>query len=315
MRLLAVDDDELILEMVGVFLDTIGYSDVECVTSGAEALAAIAEAKIPFDCILLDIQMPGMTGIQLIPEIRAIEAYAFTPIIMLTAMSDRSWIAQAFAAGAWDYVAKPFELFELEARLHAAELRLAESKRFFARPEHAPVQLEIAAKRQIALPRRQSGDTPTKNGMVLEDAFENCVQRIINEAGADLRVFVIELEEFNKTLYDLSDEAQASYPAEMALQLSRSLSSHQSIVTYRGDGQFLALSYAVENKDVGRLDQLVKKAARKTDSRIFQCGSRKTAFRTGYARVSDVPTGADPLQIIHIAEKRLQEARGALADT
>lgn len=308
MRLLAVDDDELILELVEVFLGTIGYDDVEYVTSGAEALRAINEAKTPFDCILLDIQMPGMTGIQLIPLVRAIDAYAFTPIIMLTAMVDRNWIAQAFAAGAWDYVAKPFELFELESRLHAAELRIAETERFFARPENAPAQLEIAAKKQIALPCAQEGEEVTKRGLVLEDAFENCVQRIISQAGSDLRIFAIELDRFNSKLCDLNAETQASYPAEMALQLRGVLAPQQAIVTYRGNGRFLALSYAVDNMDITRLDKLVKKAARKTDKRIFKPGSPKTAFRTGQARGSDVPHGTDPLHIIHVAEESLQEA-------
>jgi DNA-binding response OmpR family regulator len=305
MRLLAVDDDSVILELLEVFLTSIGYDDVEYVTSGAEALKTIKTSRTPFDCILLDIQMPGMTGIELIPQVRSLDDYLFTPIIMLTAMLDRNWIAEAFVAGAWDYVSKPFELYELETRLHAAELRLSETMRFYARPDQAPAQLEVPAQRQIALQRPRDFEAVSHSGLILEDAFENCVLRIRGEVGSDLRILMIEMDGFNNRLCSLSEEKRARYPAEMAKQLSDALSSKQAIVTYRGNGQFMALSYAFENSDVENLEQLVQKAARRTDKMVFGRRDGATACRTALARASDVPCGSDPLRIIHVAQERL----------
>lgn len=306
MRLLAVDDDSVILELLEVFLSSIGYDDVEYVTSGAEALKKIENTRTPFDCILLDIQMPGMTGIELIPQVRSIDDYLFTPIIMLTAMLDRNWIAEAFVAGAWDYVSKPFELYELETRLHAAELRLSETRRFYARPDQAPAQLEIPAKRQIALKRPREFEAVGQSGLILEDAFENCLLRIREEVGSDLRVLMIEVDGFNNRLCSLSEEKRAKYPAVMAKQLSRAFSLTQAIVTYRGDGQFMALSFAFDSSDVENMDALVQKAARRTDKKIFGPQDGATACRTAFARASDVPCGSDPLRIIHVAQERLR---------
>jgi CheY-like chemotaxis protein len=74
-----------------------------------------------FDCFILDVQMPGMDGIELCGQIRAIEVYKDTPIIMNTAVADRDYIDAAFAAGATDYLTKPVDEVEVKARLGVIE--------------------------------------------------------------------------------------------------------------------------------------------------------------------------------------------------
>ena len=65
MKILAVDDDKFILELVPAILGEAGLDDVTTAASGEEALAAIRAADGAFDCLLFDIQMPGMDGIDL----------------------------------------------------------------------------------------------------------------------------------------------------------------------------------------------------------------------------------------------------------
>ncbi|MDR9485252.1 MAG: response regulator, partial [Sediminimonas sp.] len=60
MRILAVDDEPLLLEVVKTSLSQLGYQDVTLANSGAEALVAMDKASVPFDCFLFDIQMPKM---------------------------------------------------------------------------------------------------------------------------------------------------------------------------------------------------------------------------------------------------------------
>lgn len=93
MKILAVDDDPIILELLAHFIDTLTDHKVVLASCADEAIDVIqANARSPFDCFLLDIQMPGTDGITLAGKIRAMEPYTDTPILMLTAMSEKVYI-------------------------------------------------------------------------------------------------------------------------------------------------------------------------------------------------------------------------------
>lgn len=117
MKILAVDDDPDFMGVFKAVLEGLGYSDVVSATSGQEALDLIAKSAAGFDCVILDVQMPKMDGIELCREIRAIESYKNVPIMMNTALADRDYIDAAFAAGATDYLTKPVDEVEVKARL------------------------------------------------------------------------------------------------------------------------------------------------------------------------------------------------------
>ncbi|MFD1341712.1 response regulator [Litorisediminicola beolgyonensis] len=130
MRILAVDDDPIILELLSEIVVGAGGDDILTATSGPEALDLLDDPDTgPIDCFLLDVQMPVMNGIDLCAEIRRIPDYRATPIIMLTAMTEKPYIDSAFRAGATDYVSKPFDVAELRRRLKTAMLRKTELSR------------------------------------------------------------------------------------------------------------------------------------------------------------------------------------------
>ncbi|WP_157706110.1 response regulator [Roseovarius faecimaris] len=79
-------------------------------------LLARPEGK-KFDCFLMDIQMPGTDGIEFCKYLRNRSDYKRSLILMLTAMSEKSYLDRAFAAGADDYITKPFEIGDLRERL------------------------------------------------------------------------------------------------------------------------------------------------------------------------------------------------------
>tara|TARA_Y100001951_G_scaffold50423_1_gene39810 strand:+ start:623 stop:1600 length:978 start_codon:yes stop_codon:yes gene_type:complete len=128
MKILAVDDNQFIREFLPAILKDTDFANVTVAASGREALAIIETTTQPFDCLLLDIVMPFMDGITLCRKIRAISSYRTTPIIMLTLKSDAISIEKAFAAGANDYIVKPFEVREVERRLRVIQRLLDSSE-------------------------------------------------------------------------------------------------------------------------------------------------------------------------------------------
>lgn len=137
MKLLAVDDDPIFLELLVSTLNEFGYDNITAVTSAMEALHELAVATVPFDCLLFDIQMPGKNGIELTKEVRQQARLAHTPIIMITSLQQREFIDQAYVAGANDYVIKPIQSQELSARIGMIK-KLADLNYQVKHTQHAP---------------------------------------------------------------------------------------------------------------------------------------------------------------------------------
>lgn len=116
MRILIVEDDPDIAELVGRYLDKAGFV-TEPVVSGREALIAIAAR--PPELVVLDLMLPHVDGLEVCRVIRSNEATAAIPIIMLTARAEESERIVGLELGADDYLAKPFSPNELVARVRA----------------------------------------------------------------------------------------------------------------------------------------------------------------------------------------------------
>ena len=115
-RILVVDDEEDILELVKYNLEREGYL-VDCVETGEEAIER-ATAVRP-DGILLDLMLPGMDGIEVCRELRRKPDTRTIPIIMMTAKGEEADVVSGLEVGADDYVPKPFSTKVLIARLRA----------------------------------------------------------------------------------------------------------------------------------------------------------------------------------------------------
>jgi DNA-binding response OmpR family regulator len=113
---LVADDDVDIRELVTYRLTRAGY-DVISASDGQEALE-LAVSRAPDLCVL-DVMMPKLDGLELTRMLRAQEATARTPVILLTARSQEIDVERGFDAGADDYLRKPFSPDELGARVRA----------------------------------------------------------------------------------------------------------------------------------------------------------------------------------------------------
>ncbi|MEI7591618.1 MAG: response regulator transcription factor [Actinomycetes bacterium] len=113
-RVLVADDDRAIRESLARALELEGY-EVVTASDGASALAAVRDK--PAAVLVLDVMMPGIDGLTVCRVLRAERDR--TPILMLTARTETSDRVAGLDAGADDYLAKPFDLDELLARLRA----------------------------------------------------------------------------------------------------------------------------------------------------------------------------------------------------
>jgi two-component system, chemotaxis family, chemotaxis protein CheY len=111
-KILAVDDSPTIRQLVKMTLSRAGYEVTEA-EDGAKGLQkASAEA---FDMVLSDINMPQMTGIEMLRCLRKLDQYKFTPIVLVTTESQPEKKAEGKAAGATGWIVKPFEPDQLLA--------------------------------------------------------------------------------------------------------------------------------------------------------------------------------------------------------
>jgi len=117
-KVLVVDDDSALSEMLGIVLRQEGFTPSFC-SDGARAVAAFRALKP--DVVLLDVMLPGMSGIEIC---RIIRQESGVPIVMLTARTDTVDVVQGLESGADDYIVKPFKPKELIARLRVRVRRV-----------------------------------------------------------------------------------------------------------------------------------------------------------------------------------------------
>jgi CheY-like chemotaxis protein len=251
MKILATDDDPIILELLAQFLNTFGDHDITTATGALDAIALIEAAGAePYDCFLLDIQMPGMDGTTLARRIRQMHDYGVTPIIMLTAMSEKRYIDSAFAAGATDYVTKPFDLTELRTRISVVE-QLVESRKttnFFAPAPH-PTS------------RTTSDVIDLHDPIALHDidyvisciAMENYVSQLSRSSLFGSTVFAFTLRQ-PEVLCDALSAAEFKFVIEdVAEVITDSLTGHQFLMTYAGSGTYLCITESGWRPDMPKL--------------------------------------------------------------
>ncbi len=237
MKILAVDDDEHICELLSEAIAAKTSHSVATVTSGPDAIRAIAKAKIPFDCIILDIQMPIMDGITLAKKIRKTRSYTRTPILMLTAMSQKKYIDAAFEAGATDYITKPFDFLELFTRLTIAERQVAEQLEL-----SASVSEMTALKRDLIFNTAHSLSEPIELTGVTQlvgcMAFEKHVLDMPRRQRMRTQAFAAKISTIETAYTSLSAVAFRKLLTDIGSELLSVIAHSDTRVTYKGNGIF-----------------------------------------------------------------------------
>ncbi len=236
--LLVIDDDPSIHRLVTAFVRPLGV-DVRCASSGAEGLELMRAA--PPDLVILDYDMPGRNGLEVLRTIRSNSQFSAVEVIFATGNVENMMITECFEAGANDYIRKPLCEAELTARVQSSLAR----RRMLA-------ELRTAA--------RLDPLTGLPNRALLMDRLNSAIARRQRMTGYHFALLFLDFDRFkiiNDSLgHDVGDEllSEAGSRLRAGLRLTDSISreSEGTTLSRLGGDEFVVLLDAVRGADAAR---------------------------------------------------------------
>jgi two-component system response regulator RegX3 len=223
-RILVADDEPSLRESVGYALAQDGF-DVDVARDGDEAAAKVAGEFVPYDLLILDIMMPGPSGLDICREVRSRSA---VPIILLTAKDAEVDKVVGLEVGADDYVTKPFSVRELLGRVRA-QLRRRELDRGplnqAVRIEAGPVSIDLV--RHVAMVR----EVPIN---LTRSEFQ-LLRLLVSRPGEVFARRQI-MEELWQTEFDGDERACDVHISNLRQKVERDPQRPELVVTVRGIG-------------------------------------------------------------------------------
>ncbi len=195
-RILVVDDEREICELVAVYLEAEGFV-VECLGDGAAALARVRDDGVPaIDLAVLDVMLPGASGLEVCRAIRERHAY---PVIMLTARGEQADKIAGLSLGADDYVTKPFLPLELVARVKA---QLRRYKTYNASTEAREASKDVITCRGLVLDVARHEATLNERPLALTPTEFSLLQILLEAEGAVVSARELYQEIFGDAYYE-----------------------------------------------------------------------------------------------------------------
>jgi serine phosphatase RsbU (regulator of sigma subunit) len=176
-KILVVDDKDANVQLILGMLRVAGYTAVDSTTEPSEVCGL--HLKNHYGLILLDLQMPGMDGFQVMEGLKQIEMDGYVPVIVITAQPDHK--LRALEAGAKDFVSKPFDFAELRARVHnVLEVRLLhiESKEYNMALEQTVRDLE-ATREVVRLQALAEQKRSEQEFVLAQETQESLLPRVL----------------------------------------------------------------------------------------------------------------------------------------
>lgn len=239
MRILLVDDDHTFSEILVSNLAQRGFQNVTVAHSADEALAMVASQRLPFDCFLLDIMMPGKDGVELCRRVRQRDECRSAPIIMITSSAAQHHMGRAFEAGATDFMRKPLDPTEMEGRIRMAML-LVETTRKEKLRRNALRALITATERFNLIDLAERVSFPDIDGMMDYYQVENELLRM-QSALQPLIALRVQIPDFHKLFRRIKRGRLLQQLHTISSAISETIPSNRFMLTYLGVGRFVVV--------------------------------------------------------------------------
>lgn len=240
MKILAVDDDPIILDLLAAIFGQGGFSDVELVPSGAAALQMIEQEEVPFDCLIVDLNMPGMDGIALTQRVRMNPRYLTTPIIVLTARHDNIAVESAFGAGANDYITKPFEVSDIVTRVQIATRMIESEDTVYMVDPTKKVPGAVAGEHPFEL--SDPLQIMTVRQHTRQFSLGNYLSQLSRKKIDDCFVFAVRVDPIEQLYETCTTQELAVALSEVTEAINETLNPNRLLSAYFGSGVFVCIS-------------------------------------------------------------------------
>ena len=249
---LAVDDDPVFLAVLSQMMVELGFEQPQTVFSGTEAVALLRNKLTHFDCILLDVQMPGIDGIETCRQIRQLPHHRKTPIMMITTLRGRSYVDDAFAAGATDYLTKPLEKIELDARLGMMDRLATESRRAVALEHEMSSLSDLPG---IGFSFEDAVPLPVSSPMIDYLALQNNLLTLGRLQLIGHWALAFKVADASQMFNQLTRIEYLDYMADIAKVLVSALKTQSFMLAHAGTGEFVCILNGKQQIDWQELEQ------------------------------------------------------------
>ncbi|MFO7541710.1 MAG: diguanylate cyclase [Thiobacillus sp.] len=234
--ILIVDDQDANVQLLEHMLRDVGY---RCITSTMDphAVCALHRDNL-YDLILLDLQMPGMDGFQVMEDLKEIEADGYLPVLVITAQPSHK--LRALSAGARDFISEPFDLMETRTRIH----NMLEVRLLYKQLEQYNRALESMALHDAL--------TGLPNRRLLFDRLALSIAHA-HRNKSTMAVMYLDLDEFKQINDTLGHDAGDTLLRMVADRLVSAVRQEDTVARLGGDEFVIALWELSQADDVARL--------------------------------------------------------------
>jgi phosphoserine phosphatase RsbU/P len=311
MRVLLIDDSEDSRDLTEAALLSAGYTDIATAASGWEALKILdvggtAEERPPIDVVLLDIVMPEMDGVECCARIRNDARYTDLPVIMVTALNDMDSLANAFVAGATDYITKPVNRVEFVARVRAA-LRLKQE--FDRRQARERELLNFVSNWGD---RRSAALIDETTGLFAGEAAEAYLTAACNsESGAIVSILALTLDRFDIYRTTNGDGAACRVLAQVARAVRRLGATVGIVAAAYRNGTIVLVAPELEAAPARDLGETLRTTVAKLRVPNSQAVASDHVTASVAAITGPVKQAVDRVRLLTQAIARVQDAADA----